>query len=62
MTGSLLVLWTLVPAYTKPPNGHELSCPAKGGNCPLLYGTPASSTSNHKGPAGRVSFSELFGI
>jgi hypothetical protein len=61
MTGSLLVLWTLVPAYTKPPNGLELSCPAEAGNCPLLYGTPAGSISNHESPARRVSFSELFG-
>jgi len=43
------------------PNGLELSCPAEAGNSPLLYGTPAGSTSNHKGPARRVSFSELLG-
>ena len=44
-----------------PPNGLELSCPAEAGNSPLLYGTPAGQASRTRGPARRVSFSELLG-
>jgi len=44
-----------------PPNGAELSCPAEAGNSPLLYGPMAGETRSFRGPARRVSFSELLG-
>jgi hypothetical protein len=43
------------------PNGLEPSCPAEAGNSPPLYGTPAGQASTNRGPARRVSFSELLG-
>jgi hypothetical protein len=43
------------------PNGLELSCPAEAGRPSLIYGTLAGGTSRNRGPARRVSFSELLG-
>jgi hypothetical protein len=44
---------------SRAPNGLELSCPAELGNSPLLYGLMAGEARSCRGPARRVSFSEL---
>ncbi len=42
-------------ARGEPPNGFELSCPAKAGRTPLLYVQPAGDSSIPEGPARRAS-------